>query len=286
MSRLFDKEFLARLQRLALTSKYPTDTLSAGNRKSQSNGSSVEFTDYREYSHGDDYRRLDWNAYGRFEKLYIKLFTEEREAPVTVLLDVSRSMDWGEPNKSISSRRLAAAIAYISLVNYDRVSLLCIDEGIQKILTDIRGKNSFHRITDFLEDVRYGAGSSIQKAVEGCPVKWSRGITVLISDLFTDGEFEELLKYLAYRRQTVHVCHILSPQETNPEVNEPVRLIDSETGRFVDITVTRGLLDSYHKTLNGFINGIERCCRKWGARYYQFSSDLSVEMMVKEVAGN
>ncbi len=284
MSQLFDKEFLTKLQRLSLKSKFSIDTLSAGNRKSRSKGSSVEFSDYREYSHGDDFRRLDWNAYGRFEKLYIKLFMEEREAPVTIILDVSKSMDWGEPNKTISSRRLAAALAYISLVNYDRVSIMCADEKIQKSCTNVRGKNFFHKITDILENVHYNAGSNIQKAIESFPVKWSKGITVLISDLFTDGEFDELLKYLTYHKQTVYICHILSPQEISPVINESIRLVDSETGEFVDITVTKGLIDSYYKTLGSFRSSIEKSCRNWGAYYFQFSSKLTVDIMVKEVA--
>jgi len=284
MSQLFDKDFLDKLQRLALKSKFSIDALSSGNRKSRSKGSSVEFTDYREYSLGDDFRRLDWNAFGRFDKLYIKLFMEEKEAPVTIILDVSRSMDWGQPNKTFSSRRLAAALAYLSLVNYDRVSLMCVDEKMQKSLTDVRGKNFFHRITDLMEDVQYNGKSCIQRAIEAYPVKWSKGITVLISDLFTEGELDELLKYLAYHKQTVYICHILSPQEISPAVNESVRLVDSETGEFADITATKGLMESYSKALNSFISSIEKSCRNWGAYYFKFSSELSVDMMVKEVA--
>lgn len=284
MSQLFDKDFLDKLQRLALKSRFSIDALTAGNRKSRSKGSSVEFTDYREYSHGDDFRRLDWNAYGRFEKLYIKLFMEEREAPVTIILDVSKSMDWGEPNKTVSSRRLAAALAYISLVNYDRVSLMCADERMQKSITDLRGKNTFHRIADLLENVQYSDKSNIKKAIEAYPYKWSRGITILISDLFTEGELDELLKYLTYHKQSVYICHILSPQEINPEINDSVRLIDSETGEYTDITVSKGLLDSYYKTLDSFRSSIERSCRNWGAYYFQFSSSLTVDIMVKEVA--
>lgn len=284
MSQLFDSAFLQKIQQLALNARFALDGASAGNRKSHSKGSSVEFSDYREYTPGDDFRRVDWNAYGRFEKLYIKLFMEEREAPVTIFLDVSKSMNWGEPNKSIASRRLAAALAYISLTNFDRVSMACIDEDIQQVCKDVRGKNFFHRITGVLENIQYTGGSNTQKAVENYHMQSGRGITVLISDFFTQGSFTELLKYLTYHKQAVYICHILSPQEIHPAVNESVRLVDSETGERVDITVTPSLLNSYGKALDNFRNRIESSCIKWGAYYVQFSSERAVEEMVKEVA--
>lgn len=284
MSQLFDSTFLQKIQRLSLNARFSLDGTTAGNRKSRSKGSSVEFSDYREYTAGDDFRRLDWNAYGRFEKLFIKLFMEEREAPVTVFLDVSRSMDWGEPNKTISSRRLTAALAYISLTNFDRVTMCCVDEHPQQVCRNLRGKNFFHRITDILESVQYSGGSNITKAVEDCRIKWGRGITVLISDFFTQGDISELLKYLAYHRQTVYVCHMLSPQEIRPDLSESVRLVDSETGGTVDITVTPSLLNSYDRALDNFRSFIDRSCTKWGAYYFQFSSETAVEEMIKEVA--
>jgi len=284
MSQLFDSTFLHKIQQLALNARFILDGNSAGNRKSRSKGSSVEFSDYREYTPGDDFRRVDWNAYGRFEKLFIKLFMEEREAPVTIFLDVSKSMDWGEPNKTIASRRLAAALAYISLTNFDRVSMACIDEDIQQMCKDVRGKNFFYKVTNVLENIQYTGGSHIQKAIESCHLQSGRGITVLISDFFTQGCFHELLKYLIYKKQTVYVCHILSPQETMPSVNESVKLVDSETGETMDITVTPQLLNSYGKALNNFRSQIEQACIKWGAYYFPFSSEQAVEEMVKEVA--
>jgi uncharacterized protein (DUF58 family) len=286
MSDLFDSKFLHKIEQLTLTARFSMDGTMSGNRKSRSKGSSVEFSDYREYAPGDDFRRIDWNAYGRFEKLFIKLFMEEREAPVTVYLDVSKSMDWGEPNKNIASRRLAAALAYISLANFDRVSVACIDDGVQQMCRDTRGKNFFHRLTGILENIQYTRGSNLQEAVESSRMLSGRGITVIISDFFSAGSFSELLKYLIYNKQAVHVCHILSPQEIHPAVNESVRLVDSETGERMDITVTPSLLNSYSKALEKFKSNMRQSCSGWGAYYYSFSSNLPVEEMVKEVAGH
>lgn len=284
MSQLFDSTFLQKIQQLALNARFTLDGNSAGNRKSRSKGSSVEFSDYREYTPGDDFRRIDWNAYGRFEKLFIKLFMEEREAPVTIFLDVSKSMDWGEPNKTIASRRLAAALAYISLTNFDRVTMACIDEDIQQMCKDVRGKNFFHKVTGVLENIQYTGESHIQKAIESCRMQSGRGITVLISDFFTKGSFHELLKYLIYKKQAVYICHILSPQEIRPALSESVKLVDSETGEMMDITVTPSLLNSYSRALDNFRIRINQTCIKWGAYYFQFSSEMAVEEMVKDVA--
>lgn len=286
MSQLFDSGFLQKIQQLTLHAQLALDGTSAGNRKSRSKGSSVEFSDYREYASGDDFRRIDWNAYGRFEKLFIKLFMEEREAPVTIFLDVSKSMDWGEPNKSIASRRLAAALGYISLANFDRVSMVCVDDGIQRMCRDVRGKNSFYRLTDILENIQYSGKSYLQNAVEIYRMQTGRGITVLISDFFSEGSFPDVIKYCKYKKQEVYICHILSPQEIRPEINESVRLVDSETKKIMDITITPALLNSYRKAVNTFREQLEQTCYKWGAYYFQFSSDLAVEEMIKEVAGH
>jgi uncharacterized protein (DUF58 family) len=285
VSALFDSEFLKKIEQMSLHIHLAMDGASAGNRKSRSKGSSVEFSDYREYTHGDDFRRVDWNAFGRFEKLFIKLFMEEREAPVSIFLDVSKSMDWGEPNKSIASRRLAAALSYVSLSSFDRVSLFCVDETIQAMCRDVRGKNFFHRVTSLLENVEYSGKSNMQAAVEGLHISGTKGITVLISDFFTQGSFNELIKYCKYKKQEVYVCHILSPQELEPDINESIRLIDSETKESIDITVTPALLDSYCRAVNVFRNEIEKVCFKWGANYYRFSSAQLLEEMIKEVAG-
>lgn len=286
MSQLFDSEFLNRIQRLVLYFRTEAESISAGNRKSRSKGSSVEFSDYREYVPGDDFRRVDWNAFGRFEKLFIKLFMEEREVPVSIFLDVSKSMDWGTPNKNIASRKLAAALSYISLANFDRVALACINERAGQVIRGIRGKNQFYRVTEMLETVQYTGESDIKKAIENSQMLSGRGISILITDFFTRGNVTEILKYLAYCRQTVYACHILSPQELSPDISESLRLVDSETGDMLDITVTPSLIRSYKSALDSFTYQIRQACLKFGAQYFLFSSDMAVEEMVKGVAAH
>lgn len=286
MSELFDQDFLQKIQQLTLYAGFPLDGSSAGNRKSRSTGSSVEFSDYREYAPGDDFRRIDWNAYGRFDRLFIKLFTEEREAPITIFLDVSKSMDWGEPNKSAASRRLAAALGYIGLSGFDRISLVCVNDSVQKLCRDVRGRNFFHKLTDMLEAAEYSGESNLQRALEAYRLQTGRGITILVSDFFTAGSFEEALKYCKYKKQEIYVCHVLSPQELKPDINDSVRLVDSETGRDLNITMTPALLNAYGRALDSFKSSLRQACFKYGAHYSLFSSGMRLEEMVKEVAAH
>jgi uncharacterized protein (DUF58 family) len=285
MSQLFDSDFLKKLQQLVITSKVILTDGGGGNRKSRSKGSSVEFSDYREYTLGDDFRRIDWNAYGRFEKLFIKLFMEEREAPVNLFLDTSKSMDWGEPNKSMASRRLAAALCYISLSNYDRVSIACLSNTVEKMKLSLRGKNSFGDVLDMLEKLEYNRGTDLLAAIRQFNLKPSRGISIIISDFLSQGALEESIKYLQYRKQEVYVCHVLAPQEVNPEINSSLRLIDKETGEYMDVTASPQLVKAYHKVFTNFTAGLEEVCFKRGASYMRFESSVPVETMVKKVVG-
>jgi len=285
MSELFDSEFLRKLQNLVVTSKIVLENGTGGNRKSRSKGSSVEFSDYREYSSGDDFRRIDWNAYGRFEKLFVKLFMEEREAPVSIFLDTSKSMDWGEPNKNIASRRLAAALGYMSLANYDRLTIACISSKPEQVKLSLRGRNSFAEVLGFLEKVRYDNPTDIYAALRELNLKAARGISIVISDLFSKGDIKDIINYLLYRKQDIYICHMLAPQEVEPQVDSSLRLIDSETGEFRDVTATAQLLRTYKKVFSEYISGIEGTCFKRGVNYIRMDSSMPIEQMIKLVIG-
>lgn len=282
-SQLFDSNFLKKLEQLVISSKMTIADGASGNRKSRAKGSSVEFSDYREYSIGDDFKRIDWNAYGRFEKLFIKLFMEEREAPIHIFLDNSKSMDWGEPNKSISSRRLAAALSYISLCSYDRVSLVCLNNAVDKYKPDLRGKNSFSQILNLMENLEYKETTDIYNTISKYNLKSGRGISIIISDLFTNGNLLDMINYLQFKKQEVYICHILSPQEVSPEIGMSLRLIDIETGEFRDVTSSPTLIKTYKKVYNSFITNIEDVCAGRGVNYIFMESSMSAENMVRMV---
>ena len=282
-SQIFDSDFLKKLEQLVISSRITIADGASGNRKSRAKGSSVEFSDYREYSIGDDFKRIDWNAFGRFEKLFIKLFMEEREAPVHVFLDASKSMDWGEPNKSISSRRLAAALSYISLSNYDRVALVCLSNKIDLFKSSLRGKNSLGEVLNLLGDLSYSGETDIYNTISKFNLKTGKGISIVISDFFSKGDFVEMIKYLQFRKQEIYICHILSPQEIEPDINLSVRLIDSETGEFKDVTSSPYLIKTYKKVFDKFRAGIEETCSKRGVHYMLMDTSVPVEQMIKMV---
>ncbi len=309
---LFDSEFLGKIERLSLSSNIILSDGASGNRKSRSKGSSVEFSDYREYFTGDDFRRIDWNAYGRFEKLFIKLFMEEREAPVNIFLDTSRSMNFGYPKKSFSSRRLAAALGYLCLCNYDNVSVICFSKTVDKKKLSMRGKNNFSELLGFLEKIEYGGKTDIYTAIKQSELKGNRGISVIISDFFSNNVqqdelskngsrqkhsmrrsenqkaldatyFEETLKFLQYKKQEVYVCHMLSPQETDPSLNGELRLLDAETGQYLDVTASASVFGVYKEVLSRFRQKLQNECYKRGMKYMFMNTKVPVEHIVRDI---
>ena len=285
MGKIFDDNFLKKIQHFSLGFKVILTQGKSGNRKSRSKGSSVEFSDYREYVEGDDFRRIDWNAFGRFEKLFVKLFMEEREAPITIFLDSSKSMDWGEPNKSIAARRLTAGLSYISLSNYDIVSIACINDRLGELKSNIRGKKAFGNVLSFLENIKFNNTTDLYSAVTKNDFKMKKGISIIISDLFDQRNIEETIKYLQFKKQEIIICHILSPQEQTPQFESDVRLIDSETGDVKEITVTQQVMKTYKKVVETFIARTEDVCFKRGVRYAKIISSDSIEKMMEMVVG-
>ena len=161
VTELLDPAFMARLDQLALVSRKIFAGKMRGERLTKRRGESAEFADYRSYVVGDDLRFLDWNIYARLEKLFIKLFFQEEDLHVSVLIDVSKSMKWGDPDKGLYARRIAAAIAYIGLINFDRVSLYAYSNDLQHELTGVRGRRLMFKVIDFLARVEYDGPSNL-----------------------------------------------------------------------------------------------------------------------------
>lgn len=280
---ILDNETLKKIQTLSLQVNVPLSGQASGNRKSRSKGSSVEFSDFREYVPGDDFRRIDWNAYGRFNKLFVKLFMEEREAPVQIFLDSSLSMNFGEPDKNLAARRLAAALSYISLAAYDRVHILPWSDRVQGPFGPFRTQAAFMEVVNLLESVENTGKSCFTEALRKMEWKAGRGISVVITDGLMEEGLDEGLKYLKYRRQEVFLCHILSRQELSPELSGALELIDSETGHKMEVTVSGSLMSAYENNLKHFLTGIKEQCKKWGVHYALLPSDMPVDRMVKTV---
>jgi uncharacterized protein (DUF58 family) len=280
-----DNETLNKIQSLSLQVNLALEGQAAGNRKSRSKGSSVEFSDFREYVPGDDFRRIDWNAYGRFDRLFVKLFMEEREAPVQIFIDTSISMTYGDPDKNIAARRLAAALSYISLSSYDRVHIVPWNEKTGGIFGPYRTQAAFMNVVNILEDMPNNGRSNFSDALRRMEWKTGRGISVVITDALIENGLDEGLKYLKYRRQEVYLCHVLSPQELSPEISGALELVDSETGERMEVTVSGALFSSYERTMNQFLADLKEQCKRWGVHYSLIPSDMPVDRMVKKMIG-
>lgn len=279
--RIFDTEFLKKLDTIALNVRMLMLDGGGGNRKSRSKGSSVEFSDFREYVMGDDFRRIDWNAYGRFDKLFVKLFMEEQEAMINIFVDSSKSMDFGNPKKSELTLKLSGVLSFLALNNLDRVCINSLNKDFIKQSSAVTGRSMFDRCISFLEGISFEGETDLNASIKKKDVR-SRGMSVIISDFFTTGGIEEAIKYLMYKKQDVLLIHVLSPEELNPGLEGQVRLMDSETGRAMDVAVTPALLKQYHNKLNDFINNIREFCSRVGASYIQVSSADSIEKIVFE----
>ncbi len=282
MSRkIFDTDFLKKLDNIVINVRMAMSEGQGGNRKSRSKGSSVEFSDFREYSTGDDFRRIDWNAYGRFDKLFVKLFMEEREALVNIFIDCSRSMNSGEPAKSAYAARLAAVLAFLALNNLDRVCLNSIYQNNIKQSSTVTGRAMFDRCMSYLESLDFAGETNINSSIKKKEFR-GRGIAIIISDFFTEGGIEEAVKYLLYKNQDVVLIHLLSKDELKPSFEGQVRLLDSETKTAIDVAVTPTLLKQYEKTLTSFINNIKEFSTRVGASYIQVSTADLLEKVVFE----
>jgi uncharacterized protein (DUF58 family) len=279
--RIFDAEFLKKLDTIVINVRMMMNTGSGGNRKSRSKGSSVEFSDFREYSLGDDFRRIDWNAYGRFDRLFVKLFMEEREAMVNIFVDGSRSMYFGEPKKSLAALKLSGVMAYLALNNLDRICLNSLAGNLVRQSEVLSGRGTFRRCADFLENMEFDGITDLNSCIKKKEFKGS-GVSVVFSDFFTPGGIEDAVKYLLYKKQDVILVHILAPEELSPAMEGQIRLLDSETGEARDISVTPAMLSQYDKELNSFMNNIREFCSKMGAAYIQVSSAEPIEKIVFE----
>jgi len=241
-SELLDPEFMNRLERLDIVSRKIFAGRMKGERRSKRKGQSVEFADYRNYVAGDDLRFLDWNIYGRLERLFIKLFFEEEDLHVSLLLDASNSMDFGDPSKSLYVRRVAAAIAYVGLVNYNRVTLCAFGSQFGPELTGVRGRHQISKVLNYLIDLQPAGAGNFTAACPQFAIRHpQRGVVLLLGDFMDKGGYEAGLRYLIGRHYDLYVLQLLSPQEIEPDLVGDLRLRDVEDDDIAEITVSRPL---------------------------------------------
>ena len=265
---LLDPLFLHKLEQLELVSKKIFVGRMKGERKSKRRGSSVEFADHRNYSVGDDLRHIDWNVYGRLDKLFLKLFLEEEDLHFYTMLDTSLSMDFGEPTKLHYGKQVAAALAFIGLVNHDRVVLDTFGSNLDVGLSSVRGRSQMYRVVGYLDKLGASGASDLTAAVKSFAIKHSgKGVVVLISDFLDKRGYEPALRYLLARNMDIYVIHVLSQEEVEPELVGDLRLVDAEDDDEAEISVSAPLLARYKANLNAFVGGMKEWCTQRGITY-------------------
>lgn len=278
---LLDPKFLARLEQLEIVSRKIFQGRMKGERLSRKKGQSVEFADFRNYVVGDDLRFLDWNLFGRLDRLFIRLFLEEEDLHFYILIDNSLSMDFGEPTKLHYAKQVAAALGFIGLVNLDRVIVEAFNDRIVQSMAPARGRRSLWRLMDFLEKIEPAGPSDLARSLRTFSLKCSgKGVVVLISDFMDKGGYEEALRYLIARQLDVYVLQVLSQEEIEPEVVGDLKLVDVEDDDVAEVTVSAALLDRYKKNLAAFRAGLSEFCTKRGVSYLFTSNQVPFERLV------
>jgi len=278
---LLDPQFLARLEQLELVSRKIFMGRMKGERRSKRKGQSVEFADYRNYVVGDDLRHLDWNLYGRLDRLFIRLFMEEEDLHFYVLIDNSLSMDFGSPTKLHYAKQVAAALGFIGLVNLDRVIVEAFNNRLTQSLPSIRGRRSLWRLFDFLQKLEPAGPSDLKKALKSFSIKCSgKGIVVLLTDLMDKGGYEDALRYLVARQMDIYVIQVLSQEEIEPDVVGDLKLVDIEDEDVAEITVSGPLLKRYKQNLAAYRAGIHEFCTRRGVNYIFTSNQVPFDRLV------
>jgi len=281
MSELFDPDFLRKLDHLELLYKRNVVGRREGDRPGQRRGGRAEFADYRKYSPGDDLRYVDWNVYGRTERLFVKEFTQREAVLACVVLDASASMAHGSPPKFDHARRLAAAFAYLALADGNEAQLAAFTGSEVRWSPRFAGRPDLAGITAFLEPLQPEGTTDVLGALRAFRERvGTRCLLILVSDLLVDGDAWKGLRLLGSRRFDLAVLHVLSPQELHPHAIGPVRLLDCETGDATELAIDDAALRLYGDRLNDFVERWRGFCRRHDIRYQQVSTATSFEECV------
>lgn len=308
---LLTPELLRRLEQFQLLAARRAKSSARGERRSRARGQSVEFADYRTYVPGDDFRYLDWNLYGRLERLFLKLYEEERELPVRIFLDASESMTFGEPRKFDFARQVAAAMGYVALAGFDRVSVIPFpaltngngsDDALRSLqnaprhsdpaavarelaargaLRAVRGKRSTIQFFQNLNALTAGGPANLNEALRrGALESRQTGLAVVLSDFLDPAGYEAGLNALIGRGFQVDIVQILAPEELSPSNFGDLRLVDSETGATQEVTFGRFRLKAYQQMVQAYLQRLREYCQGRGINFFTASSNTSLEELL------
>lgn len=272
--QIITDSFINRLEAIAFNMKANMKGYFGGVHKTNSYGSTVEFADFREYNLGDDIRRVDWNLFSRFEKFFIKLFTDERQMHIQIYIDCSSSMAFKNTNKDEFAIQVAAALGYLAIQNMDKVSIKLIhDDHVDDLCGVISGKSAYLRALNQLENIEYRGTAKIDKAItKDLNPGYADGMTIIISDFLTDDKWKSAVDFLLYRHRDVMLCQVLDVAETSPNYKGRHVLVDCEAtdhfdDRNIKLNITKSDYEAYLKALDDYIEDIKSFVKKRNISY-------------------
>jgi uncharacterized protein (DUF58 family) len=284
-SKLFDEAFLKKLEYLHMVSrKVFTGNLRA-ERRTRKVGSGIEFADHRTYSRGDDFRYIDWNVYGRIDKLLLRLFEEEEDLHIYILLDCSDSMAIGHPlPKMHYAMQVGAALTYVGLANLDRVAILPFSNKLLGRLPPARGKNRIFRVFEFLRNHEIGGVTNLAECMKTFVAQNKRkGLAVLISDYYDPKGFEEGINTLRYNRFEPFVLQTYDLREASPHLHGDLALVDCETGETKEVTVSRSLLEAYQREHERYCKELELFCTARAVPFFRTHTHVPFDDLVLKI---
>jgi uncharacterized protein (DUF58 family) len=286
---LFDDDFQRRLDYLAIVSKKVFAGRMRAERRTKKSGSGIEFADHRDYQPGDDFRYLDWNVYQRFERLLLRLYEEEEDLAVYLIVDASLSMGFGaqkgkEGSKLRYAKRVCAALAYVALANLDRVSIVSTSDQVMDRMPQTRGKARIFRVFKFLRELQPQGTTDLESALKTFVAQNKRrGLAVLISDLYDPKGFERGINVLRYNKFDPFVVHVVDPAESHPKMSGDVLLYDCETGDEREVTVTAKVLQRFEDTHKAYLAEVERFAATHQVPYIQASVMIPFDDLILRV---
>lgn len=287
--RLFDEKILHKLDQLTLVASRVRAGVMKGERRSNKQGTSIEFADYRNYVRGDDLRRVDWNVFARLERPFIKLFEEEEDLSVHLLIDASASMDWPREGEGSAAhhkfrfaQRVMAGLAYIALGGGDQLSVTALyGPGLNVTWGPHRGRGRALSLLEFVGALRSAGRLDLNAALRDYAMRNPRpGLCMIVSDLLTHTGYEDGLASLQSIGHEIGLIHILSPEEINPPLAGDLQLVDVETGSSQDVTVDGAMRDLYSARLLAWRDDIMKYCRKRGIHYASIETAMPWEELI------
>lgn len=283
-SKLFDERFLRTLEHLHMVSR----KMFAGNlraeRRTRKVGSGIEFADHRTYARGDDFRYIDWNLYGRLDRLLLRLFEEEEDLHIYILVDCSDSMAIGNPPKMHYAMKVGAALSYVGLANLDRVAILPFSDHVLGRLPPTRGKNRIFRVFEFLRSCEIGGTTGIAEAMKTFVSQHKRrGLAVLISDFYDPAGFEEGINTLRYNKFEPFVLQVYDLKEAAPNLHGDLALVDCETGELREVTVSKSLLEQYKLEHERYCKQLEDFCTARAVPFFRTHTAIPFDELVLQI---